>query len=167
MLPLCSRVPAEPIAGTLAGLQPFAPKCRALARGFALAARMCILVRAAATYGGARMDFYVFRPPTQSRVVTDRSDSKAPESARSGRRRGLCDHPSGAQASPPGLTSARRNLAGNRSGNDVLAEAALTRSCRSTPPVTAGAARFRTAYKTGALPAELLRRDRREGARQL
>jgi Ca2+/Na+ antiporter len=31
MLPLCSRVVAEPIAGTLAGLQPFAPKCRALA----------------------------------------------------------------------------------------------------------------------------------------
>ena len=31
MLPLCSRVAAEPIAWTLAGLQPFAPKCRALA----------------------------------------------------------------------------------------------------------------------------------------
>jgi hypothetical protein len=55
MLPLCSRVAAEPIAGTLAGLQPFAPKCRSLAGGFALAARMCILVRAAATYGGGRI----------------------------------------------------------------------------------------------------------------
>ena len=31
MLPLCSRVVAEPIAGTLASLQPFAPKCRGLA----------------------------------------------------------------------------------------------------------------------------------------
>ena len=31
MLPLCSRVAAEPIAGTLTGLQPFAPKCGPLA----------------------------------------------------------------------------------------------------------------------------------------
>ena len=55
MFPLCSRVVAEPAVGTFAGLQPLVPERRALAGGFALAARTCILVHPATTYGGGRI----------------------------------------------------------------------------------------------------------------
>jgi hypothetical protein len=59
MLPLCSRVRADLVVATLAGLQAFAPKCRALAGGIALAARTCVVVHAAATYGGGSVAIYV------------------------------------------------------------------------------------------------------------
>src|SRR5271166_2464861 len=81
MLPLCSRVIAEPVAGTFAGLQPFAPECRELAGDFA---HRCAYLHPGA-YGDNlwRGECRNLRPGDLWRggAAIDRSESKAPHCA--------------------------------------------------------------------------------------